>query len=345
VGAMRLEQVYIAGTGCWLPDAMTLEEAERRGLCERRLVWGTGITSVRVAVDPAPEMAVRAARSALAEAACRPEEVALILHAAAYYQGHDMWSPASYVQRYTVGNRCPSIEVRQMSNGGMAALELATSYLAADRTRGFALVTTGDRFCLPGYDRWRTDPGTVCGDGGTAIVLSNVRGPLQVHSVASVSDSSLEQMGRGDDPFADAPLARRAPIDLDRYAASVVREIGLDTLLDRIEAGQQEVVERTLADAKVDMGDIAWFILPALGQTRLRAHFYRPLGLDPARTTWSWGRTTGHLGAGDQFAGLNHLVATGKMAPGDRGLLLGVGSGFTWSAAVVEFLPGDGSAA
>lgn len=335
---MRLEQVYIAGTGCWLPGAMTIEEAEGRGLCEHGLAWNTGITSVCVAVDPAPEMAVWAARAALAEAGCEPAEVALILHAAAYYQGHDMWVPASYVQRYTVGNQCPSIEIRQMSNGGMAALELAASYLAADRTRGFALVTTGDRFCLPGYDRWRTDPGTICGDGGTAVVLSSVRGPLQVHSVVSVSDSSLEQMGRGDDPFADAPFAWRAPIDLDRHRASVVGAIGLDVLLSRIEAGQQEAVERALADAKVTMGDIAWFVLPALGRTRMRAHFYRPLGLDPDRTTWSWGRTVGHLGAGDQFAGLNHLVGTSKMTGGQLALLVGVGSGFTWSAAVVERL-------
>ncbi|MCO6008423.1 ketoacyl-ACP synthase III family protein [Actinoallomurus purpureus] len=331
------ESLYIAGTGTWLPEPMTVDEAGRAGLCERRRVWNTGTVSVCVATkESAPEMAVMAARSALDQARCDPQDIALVLHAATYYQGHDMWAPASYVQRFALDNRCPAMEVRQLSNGGLAALELASAYLLADRERVAALITTADRFCLPGYDRWRTDPSTICGDGGTAVVLSATGGYAVVRGLATVSDPALETIGRGDDPFGDAPLSARAPINLSTHAAGVAGEIGLETLLRRIESGQRQAFERAAADAGVAFSRIDWFVLPNMGRTRMKTHFFEPFGIDPDRTTWAWGSRTGHLGAGDQFAGLDHLVATGKLLPGQTCMLAGVGSGFTWSAAVIE---------
>ncbi len=77
-------------------------------------------------------------------------------------------------------------------------------------------------------------------------------------------------------------------------------------------------------------------MLPHFGRRRLEAIYYRPYGIDPARTTWEWSRTVGHLGAGDQFAGLDHLVTSGRAVPGDRVVLIGVGAGYSWGAAVVE---------
>lgn len=53
-------------------------------------------------------------------------------------------------------------------------------------------------------------------------------------------------------------------------------------------------------------------------------------------TNWEWSRTVGHLGAGDQFASLAHLVDSGRARPGDRCVLIGVGAGYSWGCAVVE---------
>jgi hypothetical protein len=43
---MALNDIYIDGAGSWLPAPMTLDEAERKQLCERMLVRNTGIVSV-----------------------------------------------------------------------------------------------------------------------------------------------------------------------------------------------------------------------------------------------------------------------------------------------------------
>lgn len=331
--------LYIAGAGSWLPDPMTLDEAERAGLAERILVWNTGIASVCVSVrESAPEMAVLAARSALRRSGCAPDDISLVLHASAYYQGHDMWAPASYVQRYAVGNRCPAMEVRQMSNGGMAALELAAAYLAADPGRPAALLTTGDRFCLPGFDRWRSDPSTICGDGGTALVLSGRDGYARVRALVTVSDPGLERGGRGDAPFALAPLAAGAPIDMSANSSALVQEVGLEALLKRIESGQREAFERATARAGVKFADVDWYVLPNMGRTRMQAQYFGPFGIDPERTTWSWSTRVGHLGAGDQFGGFAHLVESGRLRPGQTCMLVGIGAGFSWTVAIVEML-------
>lgn len=337
---MKFDDMYVAGCGTWLPEPMTLEEADRAGLCERRLIWRTEIASVCVSVDhSAPEMAALAARPALRQAGCHPDDIDLVLHAGAYYQGHDMWPPASYVQRAVLGNRCPAIEVRQMSNGGMAAIELAASYLAADPARRGALVSTGDRFCLPGFDRWRSDPGTICGDGGTAAVLSRLGGFARIRSLVTVCDSGLEEMSRGRDPFGAAPFSVRVPVDLDAHRAQFVADAGLDFVMDRIRAGQLEAVEEALFESgDTKLSDIDWFVLPSLGRARIKAQFLDVLGIDLEQTTWSWARRVGHLGAGDQIAGLDHLLASGQLHEGQRCLLLGVGAGFSWSAAVIEVL-------
>lgn len=331
--------LYVAGTGRWLPGVLTVEEAALAGLCNPGLVWSAGMASVCVADgEAAPDMAARAARSALRTARCDPADVALLLHASTWYQGHDLWPPASYVQRVALGDRsgCPAFEVRQMSNGGMAALELAASYLAAEPARRAALVTTGDAFRLPGYDRWHSDQGTVCGDGGTALVLSATDGWARLCSIATASDPGLERMTRGDDAFGGEPFTVRKPVDLTTNRAAFLRDLGLDEMLDRVDAGQRAAIDRALSEARAALDDIDWYVLPHLGRSRLRAHFWEPFGIDHERTTWPWGRTVGHLGAGDQIAGLDHLAASGRLAPGQRCLLAGVGAGFTWSAAVVQ---------
>ncbi|WP_216215930.1 ketoacyl-ACP synthase III family protein [Amycolatopsis aidingensis] len=334
---MRFDRLYLAGTGHSLPPALSTAEAEREGLVKRREIWRTGITSVCVSErESGPEMAASAARSALRRSGCQPDDIKLILHASFYYQGHDLWPAASYIQRVAVGNRCPAAEVHQMSNGGMAALELAGAYLSADPAAGKALVTTGDRFSLPGIDRWRSDPGTVLADGGTAAVLSTQDGFARIRSLVTVSDPSLEQMQRGDDPFGLVPLGARRPIDVESHRRSFVSSTGLDTVLDRIQAGQREAVKRALSESEAELADIDRFVLPNLGRGRLDEHFLNMFDIDVDATTWSWGRGIGHLGAGDQIAGLGWLGESGGLRPGQLCLLAGVGAGFSWSCGVVE---------
>lgn len=335
---MRFEDVYVSGVGLHLPAVMPAEEAVRRGLTDEWTVRRTRMESVSVGEESGPEMAVKAARAALAAAGAGPDDIDLVLHAAVWFQGHDLWAPASYVQREALGNACPALLVQQLSNSGMAAFELAVSFLLADPARRGALVTTGDRFCGPGFDRWATDPGTVLGDGGTALVLSRSDGFARLRSLVTVSDPGLEKMGRGDEPFAAVPLAARAPVSIEAHRASLVRELGLSQVSERLQAGQLAAFDRALEEADLDVKEITWFVPPNLGRAKMDFQFFDALDIDPGRTTWPWGATVGHLGGGDQFAGLARLAGTGALAPGQTVALVSAGGSFAWTVAVLDVL-------
>lgn len=337
---MKWNDLYVRATGVWLPPRMSVSEAVASGECPPNIPKRTMFTSVTVSFgESAAEMAVSAARTCLERAAVSGNDVDLLLHADTYFQGRSLWPVASYVQRETVGNACPAMEIRQMSNGGMAALDLAASYLSAAPSRDSALLTTADRFCLPGVDRWRTDPGTPYADGGTALVLSRQEGYARLLASSSHADPALEQLGRGDEPFSEAPLADGGPLRLDAPAKEFNRRHGgLSFSMGRTAEGQAEVLKHVLADAELEMGDIDWFVLPHFGHLRLESAYYNRYDIDPDRTAWSWARTVGHLGAGDQFAGLDYLVRSGRARPGDTCLLIGVGAGYSWGCAVLRIL-------
>ncbi|OKJ94687.1 3-oxoacyl-ACP synthase [Streptomyces sp. CB03234] len=336
---MKLDDIYLRATGVRFPALLPVADAIASGACTPQLVARTDVESVSVSLgESAAEMGVAAARSALARAGSTGAEVGLILHADTYHQGHDAWPVASYIQRETLGNTCPAIEIKQMSNGGIAMLDLAAAYLKGLPRAGDALLSTADRYCLPGFDRWRTDPGTPYADSGTAVVLSRRGGFARVLSLAMYSDSALEPMHRGDDPFGDAPFANRMPVDFEAAKRSFMKEFGLSFAISRANAGQQVVVKEALADAGLELPDADWVLLPHFGRRRLNSIYFEQFGIDPAKTTWEFSRTVGHLGAGDQFGSLDHLVVSGRARPGDRVVLVGVGGGYSWGAAVLEIL-------
>ncbi|MFI7300092.1 ketoacyl-ACP synthase III family protein [Streptomyces sp. NPDC050121] len=333
--------IRIAGCAAWLPPRTPVADAVAAGECDEALAMTTGMVSVAVAQDePAPEMAARAARTALGRAGF--DDVSLILHASFFYQGHDLWAPASYIQRTAVGNQCPAIEVGQVSNGGMAALGLAVDHLRAGPTAGEAdrrvLVTTGDAFRPPGFDRWRSDSGTFYGDGGTALVLSSREGFARIRGLATVSAPELEGMHRGDDPFGSAPFSHRPVVDLDACKKDFLATRRVTQVIAASGAAQDAAVEQALAAAGVTLADVDRFVLPHLGRKRLRAGHLARFGIAEERTTWEWSRSIGHLGAGDQIAGFDHLVGSGTLGAGDLVVWMSVGAGFTYSCAVVEML-------
>ncbi|MGI5270339.1 ketoacyl-ACP synthase III family protein [Nonomuraea sp. CA-218870] len=328
------EDLYLAGCATWLPPAVPVEEELASGACDVALAASTGMRAVATAgKETGPEMAARAARTALGRAGAGPEDIDLVLHASLYFQGHHLWAPASYVQRVAVGNACPAMEVRQVSNGGMAALELARR-----GTRTGALITTGDRMTPPGFERWRSDPGTVYADGGTALVVSRSAGFARLRSLVTVSDPELEGMHRGGDPYGDPSPDEQPTVDLGLHKRAYVRETGTAATAARVGAGQEAALRGALDEAGAGLDDIDCFALPHLGLRRLKAAFFTAFGIAPERTTWPWSRDVGHLGAGDPIAGLDHLVSAGALRPGGLCLLASVGAGFSWSCAVVEML-------
>jgi 3-oxoacyl-[acyl-carrier-protein] synthase-3 len=340
MATMRYDEIYLTSVATCLPEPVRADDAVRAGSYDAKEQREADYESVLVANGAsAPQMAVEAARDALGRATVQPEDVALVLHASIYHQGHDMWPSASYIQqRCLPGNRAPALNISQMSNGSLAATELAASHLAAHDSSAAALVTAADKFCEPGFDRWRSDSGIVYGDGGVAAVLSRRGGAARLLSMVTIGDSSLEPMYRGVGPFSPQPGEGGWPIDLRSRKRAYIAEVGRSQPIERFGRALQEVVYRSLDEAGIALEDVARFVLPNVGRALLEREYILPLGLDWDKTLWEWGRRTGHLGAGDQLAGLAELIERRSVVAGDHCALIGVGAGFTWTCAIIEIV-------
>ncbi|MFD6971421.1 ketoacyl-ACP synthase III family protein [Streptomyces sp. NPDC059949] len=258
------------------------------------------------------------------------------MHAACWYPGLEFWNVAAYVQQQVLGHgRAVAFELRQMSNGGMSALDLAASRLQAVPGTGAALLTTGDRFAEPAFPRWTTDRGLVFGDAGTAVVVSRDPGGFRLVATSAYSEPELEGLHRGDEPFLLSG-SEAGPLDLVARKKGFLRRMPTAEVTVRNETGMMTAVKQCLAEAEADLSGMAAVIVPFFGRELLDRQCLAPLGIPAERTLGDWGLDIGHLGAGDQFAGLARLLDTGRLRPGERVLAVGVGAGFSWTCAVLE---------
>ncbi|WP_116245110.1 ketoacyl-ACP synthase III family protein [Nocardiopsis sp. FIRDI 009] len=337
---MRRENLFIAGLGSYLPKTQTADEARRLGLYSAEQQDLTQQLSVTVSGpdESAPDMAVEAARQALARARVAPPQVNAVFHAAVLHSGIDVWNAASYIQGRIATRDCAVAEIRSGSNGGLSAVEVAADHLAA-RGASYAVVTAGDVFPSPGFDKWGSDR-VHYADGCAAAVLSGTDGFARVASLVTTTDPELEGMHRGDQPFGPFRHGERDPIDLVRRQREFTEHtMDRDEVWRRMDRGLTTAVRRSLEEADTTLDQISRIVVPHFGAHLTRKQMLRPLGLtDLDRTTWDFSRRVGHLGPGDQIAGLDHLAENGALAPGDRVLLLGAGAGFTWSSAVLNIL-------
>jgi 3-oxoacyl-[acyl-carrier-protein] synthase-3 len=268
--------------------------------------------------------------------------VNLLLHAVVLSAGIDVWNVGSYIQGHLLTTRCQLAEVRSACGGALVALDLACSYLQSHNEPA-ALITASDCWPAP-FDRWGADSSTVFGDGAGALVLSRERGFARVRSIATTTDPELEGLHRGNERF----NAFGQSLDLDRRAREFIRAMAAALgktegearaeIWRRFRVGLVGAVSQATADAGVSVADVEHVVLEFAGAHYSKRLYFDPLGLDASRTTFEVGLRIGHLGAADVIVGLHQLLASGRVRPRDRVLVIGDAAGFMWSAAVLEVI-------
>lgn len=330
------KNIYVAATATWLPDTtVSVADAIERGLVDDEHK-NLGFESITVAENAAgPEMAAWAGRAAMRRAGIGSDEYGMVLHATCGFLGLDMWPAAAYVTNETIGPHAVGFDVQQRCNGALGALALAAGFISS----GFcstAMITTGDNFAPPWLDRWNCQLNLLYSDGGTALVLSDKTGFARLISATVGADNSLEPWNRGNSPFAPAP-GLEVPVRMRERGVEFAVKPEAEGSWERYEAALKRTVGQALDDAGVTSTDIAWATGPFIHRGKSPEN-YELLGFEEKQSTWDLGRKVGHLGAGDQWAGLNHLVETRSLSRGDLVLVFAAGSGFTFSAAVLEIL-------
>jgi 3-oxoacyl-[acyl-carrier-protein] synthase-3 len=319
----------ITGTGSFLPpnrvsNAALAERLAADGI-ETSDEWIVERTGIRFRHFAEPtvtcsDLGFEAARHALAAADCDPRAIDLIIVATST---PDMVFPsaACMVQQKLGVHGCAAFDVQAVCSGFVFALSIADAMIKAG-TASKALVIGSEVFSriLDFKDR------TTCvlfGDGAGAVVLEASETP-------GILASELHADGRyvgilcvpgtvaGGHVLGDPLLKMDGPA-VFKLAVSVLESVARSVL---VKAGRSEA-------------DIDWLI-PHQANIRIMQSTARKLKLAPHKLIATVDRH-GNTSAASIPLALDEAVRAGTIGRGDTVLLEGVGGGFTWGAALLDF--------
>jgi len=324
-----LRHSRIAGTGSDLPprrlsndDMVAMLAARGVETSDDWIVERTGIRARHFAADDvnASDLGVAAARRAIEAAGCSADDIDLIIVATST---PDMVFPstASIVQRKLGVHGCPAFDVQAVCSGFIYALTLADAMIRTGSAK-CALVIGAEVFSriLDFDDR------TTCvlfGDGAGAVLLEATHTPGIVATRLHADGRHLEILCTpgsvsGGEVTGDPLLKMDGPA-VFKLAVSVLGDVAHEVL---------EAAGRTT-------GDIDWLV-PHQANIRIMHSTARKLKLDPERVIVTVAEH-GNTSAASIPLALDTAVRAGQIRRGDCLLLEGVGGGFTWGAALVDY--------
>ena len=319
----------IAGTGSFLPpDRVTNDDLVARlardGIetSDQWIVERTGIHARHFAAPEvaSSDLAVEAARRALDAADCDVATIDLIIVATST---PDMVFPsaACIVQRKLGVHGCAAFDVQAVCSGFVYALTVADSMIRTGAASK-ALVIGAEVFSriLDFKDR------TTCvlfGDGAGAIVL-------QASDRPGLLASELHADGRHVDL-----LCVPGTVSGGAVVGSPVLKMDGPGVFKLAVNVLEKVANSVLAKAGRDASSIDWLI-PHQANIRIMQSTARKLKV-PLEKLIVTVNEHGNTSAASIPLALDEAVRSGKIARGDTLMLEGVGGGFTWGAALLDY--------
>jgi 3-oxoacyl-[acyl-carrier-protein] synthase-3 len=309
----------IHGIGAAVPERVVPnpEVAKRAGVTEEWIVARTGVRERHHVRDGErlDTLAASAGRQALDEAGVAPEDVDLVLVATL---AADELTPnaAPLVAEQLGAHRAGAMDVGAACTGYLSALSLAAAQIECGRCEHVLVIGVDvlSRFTDP------ADRGTAAlfADGAGAIVLAEADGPGLIGPVTLGADGG-----------AGADLIR---VERDE---ALIRMQGQETFRHAVARLSEATLEATKL-AGVGLGDIDLFVYHQANGRILRAVGER-LELPPERVIDCIERY-GNTSAATLPLALAAAESAGRLKSGHRVLLGAFGAGFTWGAAVIEWL-------
>ncbi len=313
----------IVGTGRYLPPRVVTnaELAQRVATSDEWIVSRTGIRQRHIADESqtASDLALEASREALRAAGVGANDLDLIIVATST-PDYVFPSTACLLQAKLGVRGCTAFDVQAVCSGFVYGLGVADSFVRAGESRS-ALVVGTEVFSriLDWSDRSTC---VLFGDGAAAVVLRADERP-GVHATVLHADGAQADIlavpgnvcgGR----IVGSPFLRMDGPAVFRYAVRVL----------------DEVARETVAKCGMRLSDIDWLI-PHQANIRILDATVKKLGLPPERLVVTVDRHANTSAASVPLA-LDLACRDGRIRPGQRVMLQGVGGGFTWGASLVE---------
>ena len=325
---MTVLRSVILGCGSYLPERCLSNEdlAKTVDTTDEWIVQRTGIRERHIAAagELTSDMAVKAARAALAAARLDPQAIDLIVLATST---PDNTFPASAVSvQAALGiTQGAAFDLQAVCSGFVFALSTADSLL---RAGGFkrALVIGSETFSR--ILDW-TDRGTcvLFGDGAGAVVLE-----AQQQPGAATDRGLLTSHLRSDGRHKMKLYVDGGPSSTG--SAGVLRMEGREVFRQAV-THLAAAVDEALAANGLTGADIDWLV-PHQANTRIIEAVGRKLGLGADRTIITIERHANTSAASIPLA-LDEAVRDGRVRPGHLVLMEALGGGLTWGAGIIRW--------
>jgi 3-oxoacyl-[acyl-carrier-protein] synthase-3 len=311
----------IIGTGSYLPPRVmtNAEFAARLDTSDAWIRERTGIVQRHIAAESqtSSDLALQASRAALAAAGMKAADVDLIIVATST-PDFVFPSTACLLQAKLGVANSTAFDLQAVCSGFVYALATADNFIRTG-THKSALVVGAEV-----YSRildWN-DRGTcvLFGDGAGAVVLAAASQPGLHASVLRADGSQADILsvpgnicgGR----IVGSPYLQMQGGQVFKFAVKVL----------------DEVARETVAAAGMRLEDIDWLI-PHQANVRILEATARKLGLPREKLVVTVDHH-GNTSAASVPLALDEYVRAGKIRPGHRVMMQGVGGGFTWGATL-----------
>lgn len=318
-----MKYTRIVGTGSYLPPRIVTNEelARQVDTSDDWIVTRTGIRQRHIA-DPSQtssDLALEASRAALRAAGVEPAAIDLIVVATST-PDFVFPSTACLLQAKLGIAGCPAFDVQAVCSGFVYGLAVADSFVRAGEAR-CALVVGAEVFSR--ILDWR-DRGTcvLFGDGAGAVVLRADERP-GIRGCVLHADGRQAGILAVPGNVSGGAVTGSAFVRMDGPAVFKFAVRVLD-----------EVAREVVAKCSLQLTDVDWLI-PHQANVRILDATVKRLGLPHERLVVSVDRHANTSAASVPLA-LDLAVRDGRIRPGHRVMLQGVGGGFTWGAALVE---------
>jgi 3-oxoacyl-[acyl-carrier-protein] synthase-3 len=318
----------VTGVGAYLPEEI-VTNADLSKIIDTTDAWiveRTGIHERRRAAPDqgASDLAVEAAKKALAAAGRSPADLDLIIVATTT---PDLTFPATaaLVQRKLGAPIGIAFDVQAVCSGFVYALSVADGFVA----RGLAkcALVIGSETMTRLMD-W-TDRGTcvLFGDGAGAVVLEPGEGRGDTSDRGLLGFSLRCDGSKQDLLFVDGGVSTTGTIGHLRMQG---KEVFRNAVVNISEA-----VESAAKVAGVPLAEVDWFI-PHQANQRILAGVAHRLGINEKRVISTVARHANTSAASIPLAWAE-AIDDGRIKPGQMLLLEAMGGGLTWGACVVRF--------
>jgi 3-oxoacyl-[acyl-carrier-protein] synthase III len=317
----------VTGVGGYLPDEVVTND-DLAKVVDTSDEWIRERTGIRQRHRAAPDqavsdLAVEAARRALAAAGRTPADVDLIIVGTTT---SDLTFPATaaIVQR-KLG--CPvgiAFDVQAVCTGFVYALSTADGFVARGRAK-CALVIGAET--MTRLMDW-TDRGTcvLFGDGAGAVVLEPREGEGTVADQGLLGFALRADGSKQDLLYVDGGVSTSGQIGHLRMQGNQVFRHAVVNI--------SEAVVAAAADAGVEVSSVDWFI-PHQANSRILEGVAKRLGIDEAKVISTVADHANTSAASIPLA-MAQAVNDGRIKPGQLLLLEAMGGGLTWGACVLR---------